>query len=729
MAEVLGPLSREEHRNRLRFLAVPAGAAARFGAVAVLLLAFWAVFNWTQTVLRILRYYDPLPAWDYWRSVADLESYLRFDFRVLWHQHNEHRIAFPEIVFAADYLLLHGRQFLPLAVSFLCYAGNWIVFAWAFWSISSLSRTMRAAAILLAGVLIGWQGSAAVLAEPFLLQWTLLEFAVSLSFAFLVRLKEAANHRYLIAVICCAEVATYSSGNGMLLWPILIALAVVLSIDKRRIIILSIAAVVSIALYFVGYKFTGTLSIATLLRHPLQAVGFVAAYMSMPFGAIKSVEFGLWVGGIALFVAALLAVLAVRRGVAGSRAGVVLFGSYLFIVATAVLTAAGRLELNDSTFSTAKPARYITEPLIAWGALILLGLWLCAPSGRSARRLAIAGVTALLLLLAFPKFRWWLRGIDVDRANQQMAALSIQLGIEDPSLILNIFPDPAGIRFWLPRLRQHQVSTFYRSRAKWLGQDMQKFAAALDAPIPGEITYRFPVVNGLEVSGWFDDSQVRGGTGWVVLVNEERKIAGFGRRLPAGFPAPASNLKTPPSLGWVGFINLNYSAKQIAAYVINKRGLLPLEGSVSVPDLQAIERKKAGPTVQGIQWRMDSNWTLRGVPTESPYDPAPSGYYGSWSGSDAKTGSIVSSVFSTPANACIVLPVLQGPRDGGLSVKVTDADTGRILMVVPFQNGNKNWSYWRIPVDSSTSRLKIMAEDHGKDWGEWLAIASPHLCL
>ncbi len=105
--------------------------------LVIFLLTAWLAFSWFETIHRILRYYNPLPTWDYWRVAESIQSYESFDFRILWRQHNEHRIIFPEIVFAADMLFLHGRELLPLALSFLCYFATWIVLAWAFWSESA----------------------------------------------------------------------------------------------------------------------------------------------------------------------------------------------------------------------------------------------------------------------------------------------------------------------------------------------------------------------------------------------------------------------------------------------------------------------------------------------------------------------------------------------------------------------------------------------------------------
>ncbi len=728
MVDISRPLTLERATLSARIRAGFQRRATFAGTFGLFALAAWVIFNWTQTMQRIVRYYDPLPAWDYWRTAAFLKSYEAFDLSILWRQHNEHRIVFPEIVFAVDYLLFHGRQVLPLAISFLCYAGCWGVLAWAFWSIHPVTKPLRILGILLSGVIIGWQGSAIVLADPFLLQWTLLAFAVLLALVFLVRVKETDKVGYLVTAICCAEVATYSSANGLLVWPLLIGLALLLSIGRNRIIALAVIGFVSVVVYFIGYKFTGTLSITNLLLHPIYSFEFLGAYLSMPFGALKSPNFGVWLGISTLLVVILLAITAFRRHLIASRSGSVLFGFYAFVLLTAVLTAAGRLDASDPTFSAAKPARYLTGPLIAWGAFLMLCLWLCAPPRVFQARIAIACLVSALLLVAFPKFRWWLRSANANHANAQMASLAIQLGVEDPSVILNIFPDPISPGIWASALRDFDVSVFYRNPSKWLGKDKDRFASLLKDVIPGEITYIFPVTGGIEIGGWFDDFGTRGGTGWILLGNEDGKIVGFGKKLPAGYPDALDNPRTPPSLGWVGLVNLRYPAKEVSAYVIKKRGLVPLQGAIAVPELQAVAWEPGRVRVQGIDWEKTGNWKANDLPQHVPFGHGTALFYSSWVGNDANTGRIFSSVFNAPANGCVILPVLQGPRAGGLSTELINADSGRVISAIPFQNAPQTWKFWRVPIDASVKNLRIVGEDQGTGWGEWLAIGSPLLC-
>lgn len=705
--------------------------APKLGFLFLFLLAGWFIFNWYATVQRTLRCYTPIPMFDYWRTAAFLHFYQAFDLTVLWRQHNDHRIVFPEIVFATDLLLLHGRELLPISLSFLCHFGSWLVLAWAFWSVKPMSVLLRITGALLSGIIIGWQGSASIIVSPFLLQWTLTQIAVLLSLAFLTRLKETAGRAYLSATIVSAVVATYSSSNGLTLWPILIGMGFLLSIRRRQMFVLVLAGALFIGVYFIGYKFSGSISIVNLIRHPVYFVEFIGSYLSMPFGALKSAQFGMRLGVASLCIVAMLAIDSFRTRLLLSRSGVVLFGCYLFLLMTAMLTAAGRMDAADPGFGNAKPARYVSGPLVSWGIFMLLCLWAGSRlRWRKAAAYTVAFVFSMLLLAGLPKLRWWLWQQDAEFADAQLAALAMEEGVYDPNVILGIFPDPVSAQLWSRSLRENQLSVFYKGHGKWLGRPAQQFAGYVATQVPGEVSYNLPVRDGVEVAGWFDTSKLSSrNSGWVLLVNETGTIVGFGRRLPAGFPDSIGDLRTPPSLGWVGFISLMYPVKTFSAYLIEKRGLLLLQRSVAVPRDHVTDRTHAGPLIPGIQWRMDSTWAVDKVPAHVPFREAPAGpVYASWSDNDANTGRLTSSIFPVPRSGCLILPVLQGPRANGLSVDLLDADTNQVVASSQFKNGPTTWTFWRMTPPAETKRLRIVAEDQGKDWGEWLAVANPNEC-
>ncbi len=695
-------------------------------------LVAWLAFNWFQTVERILHCYSGVPFEDYWRVALNVPRYKAMDFRVLWVQHNEHRILFPEIIFALDMLTWHGRQILTLAVSFLCYLSTWLVLAWTLFSDRRFPSPVQTVAVLLAGIAVGWKGSAIVLADPFLLQWTLMELCVFLSLAFLVRVKEGRANVYLILAIISGVLATYSSSNALLLWPLLLAAGMLLRFTKREMTILGIAACASVGFYFVGYHFLNHVNIGNLVSHPFYLVGYVGAYLSMPFGGMKSPQFGTYVGLISLSIVIVLFVFAARNRLLVSKPGIVLFGAYSFTLLTALMTAAGRMDPADPGFTSAKAERYLSIPLMSWGVFISLALWIASRCRwKIVSPVVITLLVIILMAIGFLKLKWWVQGGNNMFADEQLAALGFEDGLTDPGLIRKIFPDPSLVFRCLPELRKDNLSFFYRSRQKWLGVPVDRFSRVLATPASGEVAYTFPVRSGFEVVGWADLSSRGAQYNWVVLTNELGLIAGFGERLPAGFPAELHSPHAPPSLAWAGFVNLNVKTRSFSIYVVDPRrkGLFPIPGSLPVPTIEAAGLENLGLRIPGVDWERDAAWTLDGYPPPSRFDaPPPNPIYSSWSGNDANTGQMVSSIFPAPANRCMILPVLHGPSVEGQSAQIEDADTGKLVESIPMQDADLQWEFWRVPLDVGVKRLRVSARDQGRNYGQWTALGSPSEC-
>jgi hypothetical protein len=445
----------------------------RYGLVGVraallLFLAGWMALHWYQTAIRVIDFYNPLPTWDYWRVVSDYPALKAFHFGVLWRQHNEHRILFPEIVFQLDMFVCHGRMLLPLILSSLCYAGNWAVLTYCIWSDKTLKPMTRIASALLAGGIIGWQGSAFVLARPFLLMWPVAQICILMALLLLWRVHETERVKYLIACIALATVALYSSGCGLLFWPVLIAAALTIRIRRHHLYALIFSAMVTLGCYFVDYRFTLNLDLLTVIDHPVYALASVSAYIAMPFSAIKAPIFGVCVGAINIALALALATVAIRRRLV-TRVSIVLFGSYAFTLVTGALIVLGRMEPNDSQFSEAKAVRYLTTPLVNWAVLILLLIWVAARCNWRFVTRKVVLVTALILCLAgFPKLRWWLAWNTADFVREKTAAIAIENGVTDPIVLRLVFPDPGFVTLFLPMLKEEHLSVFYNGHSQGL---------------------------------------------------------------------------------------------------------------------------------------------------------------------------------------------------------------------------------------------------------------------
>jgi hypothetical protein len=326
----------DQKRRRERVLLSRMLARPRISVIFAILLGAWLLFNGVRTAQHIFGFYTPLPIRDYWAIVAHLPHYQSFHLGVLWEQHNEHRIVFPEIIFAADMLLAHGRMLLPLLLSAISYIATWVILSSAVvfdfhvlrnahnghgldappkdLASSSLSggarsvpcalpKVDRAIAALLSGVLAFFETTAMVLAVPFLLQWTLMQFAVVSSLLFVSCLKHRQSEFYLWSAIGAATLASFSSVCGLLLWPLVILIASLLGLAGRRLIILTSAAVLNFTVFFIGYRFPAKLALWRLVAHPIYTLQFLASYVSMPFGAVKDPVFGISVGCVNILLA------------------------------------------------------------------------------------------------------------------------------------------------------------------------------------------------------------------------------------------------------------------------------------------------------------------------------------------------------------------------------------------------------------------------------------------
>jgi hypothetical protein len=695
----------------------------------LLSLAAWVIFNLIQTFHYVWADYSQIPVEDYWRIPQLWANPHAIRWSNFWQQHNEHRIIFPELVHVTDMLLLRGRMVLPIAVSGLCYLGIWCVLAFTVYSQKSIQWPAREAAVLLAAVIIAWKGCSTVIATPFQLQFTMLQVFSVLSLLFLSLLAETTRSRYLAAVIAAGAVCTYSSGNGMLMWIILIAAALFLKIRPRQILILAAAAAIFAGAYFFHYRFLPSL-IKTNIRHPLQAAAFLCSYFSMPFGGYGPRTFGFKVGAANLLCMSACALLAFRRGLLQSRVGIVVFGSYLFILLSALLTTAGRMDLNDYLFAQAKAWRYVTLPTASWALLAIVLVWIIATVRSPNWSLLAAFALAVCFFLGFRKDEEWVEGTRLALANGQITATMLRNGVFDPSQVRTIFPDTEFVRANLQVLQKFSKSIYARGQDKWIGGDLRSLPLFDKQPVYAKIKRVVPVPGGLEIFGWADVNTLTDDHE-ILFVDGNNVIVGFGRRPAAGLPENLGGWDTPNPLAFVGYVSLARPIDQLSLYVRTYHGkaVQPVGQTVTVPSFSQLDTRTDSAPIPGVTWIPDSDWTLRGYQLDPQNGPAPPGQiYASWSGSAAKTGTIHTAPFPAPASGCLILPVLPGTASYGQSVQVRDADTSQVIADIPFLDGRTIWQRWRIPIPASAKNVAIFADDEGTGPNQWVAVAAPEQC-
>jgi hypothetical protein len=347
--------------------------------------------------LQVMRtHWVAVPWWDEWLTPGDtLAAYYRGTLRVadLWSQHNESRKFFPRLLYLALYVPggWDVRYGMILTFAWVCLGSAGLY--------SVLSQTVSRPATCCGFILMNLLLFSPRQYENFLFSLEGENFtpAFALIFALLCNLRAGSFRAKAIVNSALALLSTYTCANGMLVW--LLAFPVhwkshpaVESPRQRRLwrICYALAAVISITLYFVGYK------------HPPGAPPFALTLSQLPEVLHY---FAIWIGNLfvtgapavtgtlALACFLLLTIAALGKTnedrIRQSYPWLIL-GCYVLI--SGLVTASGRVALG---VETAFDWRYTAFTVFFYIALVGLFCSVCATS-IYARPVSLLG-SALLL--------------------------------------------------------------------------------------------------------------------------------------------------------------------------------------------------------------------------------------------------------------------------------------------------------------------------------------------
>jgi len=693
--------------------------------------------------------YTAVPIWDAWRSVQYVDQLLKFDLRHFWVQHNEHRIVFQEMIFALDYIFFRGLQLLPIACSIACQLVQLGLAWWLLQQMPDIPLPFRLAFGACCGLFMASAIQVQVILSPFLLQWYLSQMAAALAFLFLWR----ATRTALALSIVAAIVTTYSTGNGMLIWPILVMMAVLLHLPKWRIAALTIAGIVSIAAYFVGYSFIGEGRTAIFLGHPFYALWFVCVFLGTPVSYVNTTLGGL-AGLTGLLVVILALTIAVRQRRVGDPALAVAAGVCLYVACSALIVAYGRMGPGDAAVSAAKAERYASVPLAYWANLVVVIAWLCGfggawrtlsacrdrtlavaagvvPAPRLLLHLAVAGLTVVILVAVMGRQKAIERIFAAQQARGHEAEIALLAGVDDPDIIRIIFPDPPFVRANSPAIRQKRLSIFAFGRQDWIGQPVSRlFRIGAPELCAGSVDKLAAINNGYRAEGWALDRATDRPAKNIVLTNLAGTIVGLAETRAGGYPRDVADptRRPPDDLDWAGFARADRMGGNMLAYAIVDGGksACSLGPPQEVAHARPVDASHVGAAIHIAEWKADPAWTLNGF-HPSVGTLAGEILYGSYSGSDANQGTLTSAPFETGGRDCVALPVAHGPSTAGQSVRLVEAAGGTTVAPIPLDGTSGFWQYWSIDVQG-VAKLRIVAQDEGAQWGQWVAVGEPHWC-
>lgn len=351
------------------------------------------------------------PYYDQWDFVPFLEKAHtgQLTWGDFWAQHNEHRLVFPRLVLLA--LALWSRWDIHWEMGASLF---FAVLTWAVICAQAKSGGRRVhegpnTAVLLMFTLLVFSMSQW---QNWFLGWQVQEFMNVLAAVLTFVALSWGGLGGLVLAGVCAVVASFSFANGVLAWPVGLVMLLLQYRERGRwarfeLIGWIVAGVVVTGAYLRGYETPAYHpGLSSALGQPLECVLYVLAYLGQPvwnFDPFISLLLG--GGGVLLWLTSTTQLLAcgVPR-----RHLLPWFGMALYAVATAAMTALGRV---DSGLDQAMSSRYVTMANLLWVAVAVQSYWAGRVSDGPLLRRALpykVGVLCALLVVASlaGAYRW-----------------------------------------------------------------------------------------------------------------------------------------------------------------------------------------------------------------------------------------------------------------------------------------------------------------------------------
>ncbi len=274
---------------------------------------------------------------------------------------------------------------------------------------------------------------------------------------------------HLALSILAAAAATYSNANGILLWPLLLLVAIALVPRVEVIACFAGFGAVFIGLYLYHYVGpTGPFSPLRALHHPLSIAAYIAEYFGIThilWGVKTSNWLAISSGVIGLFLALAVVVMVLWRQ-KPEPVQIALLGFTFFAIATALLTALGRVSLGlEQSFSS----RYQTFNLLFWFSTASLLLLLVDKTSPFLRTVVLAAMSGAMLL-AFATFPVALGSSRTRTQRAEAAATALLSGVPDKDAMAVLYDDPIVVWRDADYFRQQHLFMFSDARNDQLGQ-------------------------------------------------------------------------------------------------------------------------------------------------------------------------------------------------------------------------------------------------------------------
>lgn len=728
IASLLLP-GRQRHFEGARLpLLIAATAACLLGACAV----------FAQTLYLSVKYFHPLFYWDQWDVVRAYHRWIDGGdgLSLLFAQHNEHRIAFPRLIFLADFALGRGLNIINLTCVFIVQFLHLALFA-------VIARRCNAALLAtlstsIVAILLFSFAQANNFTWGFQVQFVGVYAAATLALWLLALAieRQKAGVSFLghaLGAGAMGIVATYTMSNGVLVVLTMALLAAALRARPALIAGYVALAVVLLVAYFHGYRPVAEHSPpGFVLQHPFAFIAYVLIYLGGVAGSLGPVAAGVMGAvGAAMTTAAVLRLAILQKDQDSARA--TLTGVMVFVAATAAATAFGRAFFG---LDQALSSRYFTPAAVFWSAQVIYLASFLRPSRASFAAIATFAAVAVAVLVGAVKAHLAERG-EARQHYEELALASDALlsGVAASDALRLAYPDPGAPKSEAPFLRDRNLSIFSWPEAHMRGAPLPSVYPTIDnSACRGAFDSAETVAesDGVSASGWAWDRRSKALVRRVLFVDSHDAIVGFAtggarrRDVRAAVPEVRSRY-----VGWRGFANVPADEPLRAYAVVGDGHTVCLVGARPAPPVETVgappreaDVAVAGAPIEG-KVALSGGWTPNGYHVSAGTPPFDGPVFGSWSGADANEGEATVGPFTAPQGA-FALPLVTGPSTHGQSIVVKDAETGEVY--IRFRPAVR--IQWRslvltLPPEKAARPLLLVAMDRGSEWGQWMAIGQP----
>jgi len=539
----------------------PASAALAIASYFLLALGIGAL---AATAYLVLEGYTPVPHWDEWNVIAAyLGQHPHLPLQWIWAQTNEHRIVPYKLLLLLNMHLFRNREWLMFLAIFLSQLSLFAALAILLRRIGRLEGWAYRAALGIALYCVFCPSQWENYTWGFQLSLVLVNllFALALTTLSLLAQSDLPHNkmRLLLSIsLLSAAAATISNANGVLAWPVLIAVSLMLRLRRSVTVAYVLFGTVLAGLYFYGYvRPSYHASPLASLRQPLQVVEYVEKYFGSSFVPDTHRDWSLHLGAVGLTLVFGLSFwifrqLETREDV--FSIGLLALMAFMFL--TACITALGRINFGtDQAFAP----RYQSYALLFWFAFAMLIMRFLMERGRSQ---AVAALLLVMVLLFAASSAWYAPILHLVRrrgAERATAAVALLTGVHDDDYFrATISSFPPIVWSDAAYFRQHGWSIFTTPQAREMEHPLRDFyeLAPEDRCLGGiDRVQSFQATSGgLKLEGWAIEPQFKRGLEGAVMVNDG-VISGYGvggfRRVDI---ADDLNSRNARYSGWAGYV-------------------------------------------------------------------------------------------------------------------------------------------------------------------------------